>query len=152
MFGGSPKLLITDRGGNQFNTAPVSLEARVLPDDTRATPIRMRTSGTAYSDAPAVVGYFSSATPQLYLERPAQGVQLVFTVLSGVERLGTATTEPFDVAVGRCAAMRLVTPLRGALHGEVSPLPSPPPPSRTDWTRRVPPPVLTGHASSLLPY
>ena len=26
---------------------------------------------------------------------------------------------------------------------------SPPPPSRTDWTRLVPPPVLTGHVSSL---
>ena len=26
----------------------------------------------------------------------------------------------------------------------------PPPPSRTDWTRLVPPPVLTGHVSSLL--
>jgi len=25
----------------------------------------------------------------------------------------------------------------------------PPPPSRTDWTRLVPPPVLTGHVSSL---
>ena len=28
----------------------------------------------------------------------------------------------------------------------------PPPPSRTDWTRLVPPPVLNGHAASLLPY
>jgi len=27
----------------------------------------------------------------------------------------------------------------------------PPPSSRTDWTRLVPPPVLTGHVSSLLP-
>jgi hypothetical protein len=26
------------------------------------------------------------------------------------------------------------------------------PPSRTKWTRRVPHPVLTGHASSLTPY
>ena len=32
--------------------------------------------------------------------------------------------------------------------------PPPPPfsPSRTDWTRLIPPPVLTGHVSSLLPY
>ena len=29
--------------------------------------------------------------------------------------------------------------------------PPPPPPSRTDWTRLVPHPVLTGHVSSLLP-
>jgi hypothetical protein len=29
--------------------------------------------------------------------------------------------------------------------------PAPPPPSRTNWTRLVPPPVLTGHVSSLLP-
>ena len=28
----------------------------------------------------------------------------------------------------------------------------PPPPSRTNWTRLVPPSVLTGHVSSLLPY
>ena len=27
----------------------------------------------------------------------------------------------------------------------------PPPPFRTDWTRLVPPPVLTGHVSFLLP-
>ena len=31
-------------------------------------------------------------------------------------------------------------------------VPPPPPSSRTDWTRLVPPPVLTGHVSSLLPY
>ena len=29
---------------------------------------------------------------------------------------------------------------------------SPPLPSRTNWTRLVPPPVLTGQASSLPPY
>jgi len=29
---------------------------------------------------------------------------------------------------------------------------SPPSPSRTNWTRLVPPSVLTGHVSSLLPY
>jgi acetyl esterase/lipase len=28
----------------------------------------------------------------------------------------------------------------------------PPPPSRTNWTRLVPPPVLTGRVASLLPY
>ena len=28
----------------------------------------------------------------------------------------------------------------------------PPPPSRTKWTRRVPHPVLIGHAASLTPY
>ena len=32
----------------------------------------------------------------------------------------------------------------------VAPPPSPPPPSRTNRTRLVPPPVLTGHVSSLL--
>jgi hypothetical protein len=30
--------------------------------------------------------------------------------------------------------------------------PSPPPPSRTNWTRLVPPSVLIGHVWSLLPY
>ena len=30
--------------------------------------------------------------------------------------------------------------------------PPPPPPSRTKWTRRVPHPVLIGHAASLTPY
>jgi len=28
----------------------------------------------------------------------------------------------------------------------------PPPPCRTNWTRLVPPPVLSGHVSSLPPY
>jgi hypothetical protein len=38
--------------------------------------------------------------------------------------------------------------------GASSPPPAPPlpPPSRTNWTRLVPPSVLTGHVSSLLPY
>ena len=30
--------------------------------------------------------------------------------------------------------------------------PPPPPPPRTKWTRRVPHPVLIGHAASLTPY
>jgi hypothetical protein len=34
------------------------------------------------------------------------------------------------------------------LRGQVAPPPFLPPPSRTDWTRLVPPPVLTGHVSS----
>ena len=29
---------------------------------------------------------------------------------------------------------------------------NPPPPPRTKWTRRVPHPVLSGHAASLTPY
>ena len=32
------------------------------------------------------------------------------------------------------------------------PPPPPPPPPRTKWTRRVPHPVLIGHAASLTPY
>ena len=39
-----------------------------------------------------------------------------------------------------------------AYRGELLKAPPPPPPSRTDWTRLVSPPVLTGHVSSLLPY
>jgi hypothetical protein len=31
-------------------------------------------------------------------------------------------------------------------------VPPPPPPPRTKWTRRVPHPVLIGHAASLTPY
>ena len=40
-------------------------------------------------------------------------------------------------------------PLPVALLGEVL---APPPPPRTKWTRRVPHPVLIGHAASLTPY
>jgi hypothetical protein len=42
----------------------------------------------------------------------------------------------------------------GAEDGEDGPFDEPPPlsPSRTNWTRLVPPPVLTGHVSSLFPY
>ena len=38
-----------------------------------------------------------------------------------------------------------------AIVNEVRP-PAPPLPSRTKWTRRVPHPVLIGHAASLTPY
>ena len=40
----------------------------------------------------------------------------------------------------------------GETQSGFTPAPPPPPPSRTEWTRLVPPPVLTGHVSSLLPY
>ena len=45
-------------------------------------------------------------------------------------------------------------PLSPSLPLPLSPSLNPPPPSpytRTDWTRLVPPPVLTGHVSPLLP-
>ena len=53
---------------------------------------------------------------------------------------------------------RLAAPHRGALARAARPLGEswffapPPPSSRTNWTRLVPPLVLTGHVSSLLPY
>jgi len=73
-------------------------------------------------------------------------------------------------ALGREAALR-VRPVEGAADklaevsrapgclpaaGRAVPVPSEgrqrPPPRRTKWTRRVPPPVLIGHAASLNPY
>ena len=39
-----------------------------------------------------------------------------------------------------------------AAAGRGSGFSAPPPPSRTDWTRLVPPPVLTGHVSSRSPH
>ena len=48
-----------------------------------------------------------------------------------------------------------ITPRRASGHARPTrPVRPPPPfsPSRTDWTRLIPPPVLTGHVSSLLPY
>jgi hypothetical protein len=39
-----------------------------------------------------------------------------------------------------------------SLHGGGGGDGPPPPPLRTNWTRLVPPSVLTGHVSSLLPY
>ena len=41
----------------------------------------------------------------------------------------------------------------GTVHFASPPgIPPPPPPLRTKWTRRVPHPVLIGHAASLTPY
>jgi dynein heavy chain 2 len=45
-------------------------------------------------------------------------------------------TDPVPAPPHRTLNLRLAAP------------PPPPPPSRTDWTRLVPPPVLTGHVSS----
>ena len=49
-------------------------------------------------------------------------------------------------AAGALAAALLPPPPHHP--GGPGPLPPPPPPSRTKWTRRVPHPVLIGHASS----
>jgi hypothetical protein len=43
-------------------------------------------------------------------------------------------------------------PARPSPFVRASPEPPPPPSPRTNWTRLVPPSVLTGHVSSLLPY
>ena len=45
-----------------------------------------------------------------------------------------------------------VEPTRAFGHKLKKAPPPPPPPSRTKWTRRVPHPVLIGHAASLTPY
>jgi len=65
-------------------------------------------------------------------------------------RTRTPTVSHFRLAPGtrRRGARRLRAPAR---VGAVAPLP-PFPPSRTNWTRLVPPSVPTGHVSSLLPY
>jgi hypothetical protein len=55
------------------------------------------------------------------------------------------------VRAGGAAAPHDVVDSPGAVpHGGVPP--APPPPSRTKWTRRVPHPVLIGHAASVAPY
>jgi len=59
---------------------------------------------------------------------------------AGVEQSTPARAGPPDVF----PAVPVVSP--------APPHPSPPTPSRTNWTRLVPPSVLTGHVSSLLPY
>jgi hypothetical protein len=50
-----------------------------------------------------------------------------------------------------CAAAALLLGL-SARFTAAEQHPPPPPPSRANWTRLVPPPVLTGRVSSLLPY
>ena len=52
-----------------------------------------------------------------------------------------------DAARGAAPSAEELKVLRGRL-----PPPPPPPPSRTNWTRLVSRPVLTGHVSSLAPH
>jgi len=52
----------------------------------------------------------------------------------------------------RGARQQLLHPRRAWRRPLPRPRPPLPPPARTDWTRLVPPFVLTGHVSSLLPY
>ena len=68
--------------------------------------------------------------PMLGAERAPAAVSRADLAEAGLAGLG-----PADAAA-----------LRGA------PPPPPPPPSRTKWKRRVPYPVLIGHAASLTPY
>ena len=66
----------------------------------------------------------------------------------------------FDALAGRGMALRRARDAAGARAAyeaaararPVPPPPPPPPPPRTKWTRRVPHPVLIGHAASLTPY
>jgi len=55
----------------------------------------------------------------------------------------------FQRAGNYCGAAALLFAAAAWVAYEGAP-PPPPPPSRTNWTRLVPPPVLTGHVSSLL--
>jgi len=58
-------------------------------------------------------------------------------------RRGWRSTRGTRARSTRCGRRLCRGPLRGA---------RPPPPPRTKWTRRVPRPVLIGHAASLNPY
>ena len=64
---------------------------------------------------------------------------------------GAAPFEPFDPLAAREGVLRAVAEWWG-LAGARAGCPPPPPPPRTKWTRRVPRPVLIGHAASLTPY
>jgi len=102
---------------------------------------------------------------RLTLPRPAQGL------IGLCRRAGHARPEVGARALVRCPAAlararaslfatrsltragRRQLAARGAILGPPAPeAPPPPAPSRTDWTSLVPPPVLTGHVSSLVPY
>jgi hypothetical protein len=99
-------------------------------------------------------------------------------VQSEYELLGASYAEAFDT-VSRCASPASPSPAAAQTvptspHPPAQPQPyrrsrarraytvdvdqwdywflPPPPPSRTTWTRLVPPSVLTGHVSYLLPY
>ena len=76
--------------------------------------------------------------------------------LAAGDFLRTMDESRFAVSAGAAGAPAVPKLALLALGDAVGPnaphVPSPPPPSRTDWTRLVPPPVLTGHVSSLLPY
>jgi hypothetical protein len=59
---------------------------------------------------------------------------------------GGGAARPVPAEAFRAAAEALLPPLEPGGRAGI------PLPSRTDWTRLVPPPVLTGHVSSLLSY
>ena len=75
------------------------------------------------------------------VQRVQEGVQQLFATAAGLEEAQEAQARD---ALARHRA------LEAALAAQAPP--PPPPPSRTKWTRRVPHPVLIGHAASLTPY
>ena len=87
--------------------------------------------------------YVGRSLPLLMLDsRPSSELQPAATVADAVARLRAFETELRSSGAGRNAYF---VSTFAYLHTVASP---PPPPSRTDWTRLVPPPVLTGRVSS----
>ena len=70
-----------------------------------------------------------------------------FLAMQNLLRVQTASSRGFSVDLVSAVAHYVIE-----LETSVSPLNVPPPPSRTNRTSLVPPPVLSGHAASLTPY
>jgi hypothetical protein len=69
----------------------------------------------------------------------------------GPEQIAEVVARSTGIPVSRLTQTERekVLTLVDRLQQQVDP---PPPPARTEWTRRVPHPVLIGHAASLTPY
>jgi len=71
---------------------------------------------------------------------------------SDLPLLPLTRTPPLTRAAAQAEQRRVLREQLRLRDAAYCPNPPPLPPSRTDWTRLVPPPILTGQVSSLLPY
>ena len=133
-------------------------QAAVLSVEYRRTPEHTREEGAA--DLARAYRWIASqpgVTPaQLLLGGEGLGAALAVQLCAGLGAPAAAGAEADAVP----AALVLLSPWvdlhtfaaappAACVSGNAGP---PPPPPRTKWTRRVPHPVLIGHAASLTPY
>ena len=114
----TPKIEVHDAGGNLIITATPIL-AYIIDSRMRGKRARIKSlSGGVWTEDAVSIGVTGSAVPLIRVDRPGEGYRLKFAYNPGGTELFSATTDEFQVSVGRCSALTVVSQPGGALLGQ----------------------------------